>query len=107
MLCVPLVAVLIQSVLCGNLVDVLQDDGETTLVSLVQQAGLASALSGGKLFYGLLRLIRSVLRASNCPCLKFIKIVILWVHYTILFFASPCFGTFWRTFSFFSTNFFG
>ena len=33
-------------------------------------------------FYGRLRLIRSVLRASNFPRLKFIEIVILWVHYT-------------------------
>ena len=36
-------------------------------------------------FYGRLRLIRSVLRASNFPCLKFIEIVTLWVYYTIPF----------------------
>ena len=36
-------------------------------------------------FYGRLRLIRSVLRASNFPCVKCIQIVILWVYYTIPF----------------------
>ena len=34
---------------------------------------------------GRLRLIRSVWRASNFPCLKLIAIVILWVYYTIPF----------------------
>ena len=33
-------------------------------------------------FYGRLRLIRSILRASNFPCSKLIQIVILWVYYT-------------------------
>ena len=41
--------VLVQTVFGGNLVDVLQNDGETTLISLVQQAGLADALLAGKL----------------------------------------------------------
>ena len=36
-------------------------------------------------FFGRLRLIGSVLRASNFPCLKLIEIVILWVNYTIPF----------------------
>ena len=36
-------------------------------------------------FYVRLRLIRSVLRASNFPCLKFLEIVILRVYYTIPF----------------------
>ena len=44
--------VLVQTVFGGNLVDVLQHDGETTLISLVKQAGLADALLAGKLnFY--------------------------------------------------------
>ena len=42
-------------------------------------------------FYGLLRLICSVLRASNFSCLKFIEIVILWVYFTIPF-GFPLFG---------------
>ena len=45
-------------------------------------------------FYGRLRLIRSVLRASNFPCLKFLEIVILWVYYTIPF-GFTLFGHFW------------
>ena len=36
-------------------------------------------------FYGRLRLICSVLRASNFPCLKCIAIVILWVYWTLYF----------------------
>ena len=36
-------------------------------------------------FYGRLRLIRSVLRASKISVLKWIEIVILWVYYTIPF----------------------
>ncbi|KAK3107759.1 hypothetical protein FSP39_021627 [Pinctada imbricata] len=39
--------VLLHSALCGSLVDVLNSDGETTLISLIQQAGLADALAGG------------------------------------------------------------
>ena len=35
--------------------------------------------------YGRLRLIRSILRASNFSMLKLIEIVILWVYYTIPF----------------------
>ena len=34
-------------------------------------------------FYGRLRLIRIILRASKFAVLKFIEIVILWVYYTI------------------------
>ncbi|XP_048777788.2 transforming growth factor-beta-induced protein ig-h3-like [Ostrea edulis] len=41
-------AVLVQSAFGGNLVEVLQNNGETTLISLVQQAGLADALLGGE-----------------------------------------------------------
>ena len=41
-----------------------------------------------------LRLVRSVLRASNFPCLKFIEIAILWVYYTIPF-GFTLFGHFW------------
>ena len=37
---------------------------------------------------------RSVLRASNFPCLKFLEIVILWVYYTIPF-GLTLFGHFW------------
>ena len=43
-------------------------------------------------FYGRLRLIRSVLRASEFSVLKLTEIVILWVYYTIPM-ASACFGT--------------
>ena len=43
-------------------------------------------------FYGRLRLIRSVLRASNFPYWKFLEIVILWVYYTIPF----GFSLFWH-----------
>lgn len=39
--------VFVQSVFGGNLVEVLQNDGETTLISLVKQAGLADALLSG------------------------------------------------------------
>ncbi|KAK3082778.1 hypothetical protein FSP39_005137 [Pinctada imbricata] len=42
-----LAAVLFHSALCGSLVDVLQNDGETSLISLIKQAGLADALAGG------------------------------------------------------------
>lgn len=41
--------VFVQSVFGGNLVEVLQNDGETTLISLVKQAGLADALLLGNL----------------------------------------------------------
>ncbi|XP_062592425.1 transforming growth factor-beta-induced protein ig-h3-like [Saccostrea cucullata] len=41
-------AVIVQSAFAGNLVEVLQNDGETTLIALVQQAGLADALLGGE-----------------------------------------------------------
>ncbi|XP_052722442.1 transforming growth factor-beta-induced protein ig-h3-like [Crassostrea angulata] len=41
-------AVFVQSVLGGNLVEVLQNDGETTLIALVKQAGLADALLSGE-----------------------------------------------------------
>lgn len=41
--------VFVQSVFGGNLVEVLQNDGETTLISLVKQAGLADALLSGHL----------------------------------------------------------
>ena len=41
--------VLVQTVFGGNLVEVLQNNGQTTLISLVQQAGLADALLAGKL----------------------------------------------------------
>uniref|UniRef100_A0A8W8L0B9 FAS1 domain-containing protein n=1 Tax=Magallana gigas TaxID=29159 RepID=A0A8W8L0B9_MAGGI len=40
--------VFVQSVFAGNLVDVLQHNGETTLISLVKQAGLADALLSGE-----------------------------------------------------------
>ena len=43
-------------------------------------------------FYGRLRLIRSVLRASKISVLKLIEIVILWVYYTIPF----GFSLFWH-----------
>ena len=43
--------VLVQTVFGGNLVEVLQHDGETTLISLVKQAGLADALLAGKLSF--------------------------------------------------------
>ena len=57
-------------------------------------------------FYGRLRMIRSVLRASKFPVLKLIKIVILWVYYTIPF----GFSLFWHvrtTICNFSTTLFG
>ena len=40
--------VLVQRGFGGNLVEVLQNDGETTLIALVKQAGLADALLSGK-----------------------------------------------------------
>ena len=40
--------VLVQSVFGGNLVEVLQNHGETTLIALEKQAGLADALLSGK-----------------------------------------------------------
>ena len=43
--------ILVQTVLGGNLVEVLQNNGHTTLISLVQQAGLADALLAGKLMF--------------------------------------------------------
>ena len=45
-------------------------------------------------FYGRLRLICSVLRASKFVVLKFIEIVILWVYYTIPF-GFSFFRHFW------------
>ena len=36
-------------------------------------------------FYGQLRSIRNVLRASKITVLKLIKIIVLWVYYTIPF----------------------
>ena len=50
-------AVLVQSVFGGNLVEVLQNDGETTLIALVKQAGLADALLSGKYTFFLLKYI--------------------------------------------------
>jgi hypothetical protein len=47
MISLLVLTVFIQTAFCGNLVEVLQADGETTLISLVQQAGLADALLGG------------------------------------------------------------
>ena len=47
-------------------------------------------------FYGRLRLVRSVLRASKFSVLKLTEIVILWVYYTIPFCFS-LFGTFWAS----------
>ena len=43
-------------------------------------------------FYGRLRLVRSVLRASKFAVLKLTEIVILWVYYTIPF----GFSLFWH-----------
>ena len=59
-------------------------------------------------FYGRLRLICSVLRASKFAVLKLIEIVILWVYYTIPF-CFIFFRHFWDIiyFSTFSTTFFG
>ena len=48
MLAFLVLTVLVQCVLGGNLVEVLQNDGETTLIALVKQAGLADALLSGK-----------------------------------------------------------
>ena len=54
-----------------------------------------SAIAGGP--KSRLRLIRSVLRASNFPCLKFIEIVICgFITPSLL--ALPCFGTFGHKF---------
>ena len=47
-------------------------------------------------FYGRLRLIRSVLRASKFSVSKLIEIVILWVYYTIPF-GFSLFRHFWVT----------
>ena len=55
-------------------------------------------------FYGRLRLICSVLRASKFAALKLIEIVILWVFYTIPFglTSSGTFGTlFFNLFNYF------
>ena len=49
-------------------------------------------------FYGRLRLIRSVLRASKFPVSKLIEIVILWVYYTIPFGFSLFLGHHFPTF---------
>ena len=48
MLAFVALTVLVQSVFGGNLVEVLQNDGETTLIDLVKQAELADALLSGK-----------------------------------------------------------
>uniref|UniRef100_A0A8W8L1W7 FAS1 domain-containing protein n=1 Tax=Magallana gigas TaxID=29159 RepID=A0A8W8L1W7_MAGGI len=48
MLAFVALAVFVQSVFGGNLVEVLQNDGETTLIALVKQAGLADALLSGE-----------------------------------------------------------
>ena len=37
----------VESVFCGNLVEELQSDGETRLITLVKAAGLADAILGG------------------------------------------------------------
>ena len=50
MLAFVALTVFVQSVFGGNLVEVLQNDGETTLIALVKQAGLADALLSGMLF---------------------------------------------------------
>ena len=52
-------------------------------------------------FCGRLRLIRSVLGASQFSVFKLIEIVILWVNYTIplSLLALACFGTFWISLS--------
>lgn len=47
MIALVALTVFVQSVFGGNLVEVLQNDGETTLISLVKQAGLADALLSG------------------------------------------------------------
>ena len=47
-------------------------------------------------FYGRLRLIRSVLRASKFSVLKLIEIIILWVYYTISF-GFSLFRHFWAS----------
>ena len=46
-------------------------------------------------FYGRLRLVRSVLRASKFSVSKLTENAILWVYYTIHFGFSLFFGTFW------------
>ncbi|XP_034302108.2 transforming growth factor-beta-induced protein ig-h3-like [Magallana gigas] len=48
MIALVALTVFVQSVFGGNLVEVLQNDGETTLISLVKQAGLADALLSGE-----------------------------------------------------------
>ncbi|XP_065927615.1 transforming growth factor-beta-induced protein ig-h3-like [Magallana gigas] len=48
MLAFVALTVFVQSVFGGNLVEVLQNDGETTLIALVKQAGLADALLSGE-----------------------------------------------------------
>lgn len=40
----------VQFALCGNVVEVLQQQNLTTLISLVQKAGLVDALLGGRIF---------------------------------------------------------
>ena len=40
---------IVKSVLCGNLVEVLQADGESKLIKYVTAAGLADAILAGKL----------------------------------------------------------
>lgn len=57
MLAFVALTVFVQSVLGGNLVEVLQNDGETTLIALVKQAGLADALLSGKVFAIILMLV--------------------------------------------------
>ena len=53
-------------------------------------------------FYGRLRLICSVLRASQLSVLKLIEIVILWVYYTIPFGSIFFRHFFWHYYNFFN-----
>ena len=55
-------------------------------------------------FYGRLRLIRSVLRASKFPVSKLIEILILWVYYTIPFGFSLFLALLRHHFPTFETN---
>ena len=67
---------------------------KTKLVTL--QKFLKYILAHVAKFYGRLRLIRSVLRASKFSVLKLIEIVILWVYYTIPF-GFRLFWHFWAS----------
>ena len=57
-------------------------------------------------FYGRLRLIRSILRASKFSELKLIEIVILWVYYTIPY-GFGLFRHFWASLFIFLNTLFG